>query len=244
MPHPATFLLPLCLLLSWPARAAEPLKLISDENAPFASTDPVSKAVTGITFEMVSEASRRAGIPYTIELYPWARAIWRGQNETDTCVYPVARLAQRESQFQWVGPLSKNTWVLYARSDFRGAIGTLEDARKYKIGGLLQDGPSVFLASHGVDVELLGTNELNFNKLLAGRIDLWATGYFRGKLVAKGSAETIKPVFVIHEVDHYLACHLKVPQRRIRALNQAVASMWQDGWMKRVNDKYERWSAD
>lgn len=239
MPPFPIILLPLLLMLALPARAAEPLKLISDENAPFASTDPVRHTVTGITFEMVAEAARRAGVPYTAELYPWARALWRGQNEAGTCVYPVARLAQREAQFQWVGPLSKNTWVLYARGDFRDTIGKLEDAKKYRIGGLLQDGPSIFLEAQGIDVQLVGTNELNLNKLAAGRIDLWATGYYRGKLVAKGSAVDIKPVFVIQEVDHYLACHLKVPARQIKALNQAVAGMWQDGWMKRINERYE-----
>lgn len=236
-----------CIALSvlWlglsPARASEPLKFVSDENAPFASTDAATHAITGITVEMVAEAARRAKVPNTVALYPWARAYWLALNEADTCVYPVARLAQRESQFQWVGPLSKNTWVLYARSDFPGTLASLRDARKYKVGGLLQDGPSVYLQSKGVVVDLVGTNELNLQKLRAGRIDLWATGYFRGKLVAgKGNVPGIKPVFVINDVDHYLARNLKVPAHAVKAMNDAVDSMWQDGWMQRLNELYQR----
>ena len=244
MPLLARFLrFSLPLLLAAPAWALEPLKMVSDENAPFAFTDRASKSIAGITFEMVAEAARRADISYKSALYPWARAYWRAQSETDTCVYPVVRLPQRESLFQWVGPLSKNTWVLYARSDFRDTVGALADIKKYRVGGLLQDGPSVFLQSQGVTVDLVGTNELNLNKLAAGRIDLWATGFFRGKLVAaKNNFSNIKAVFVIQEVEHYLACNLKVPPPVVKSMNQAVEAMWQDGWMKRINEKYEQQS--
>jgi polar amino acid transport system substrate-binding protein len=231
----------LWLGLSLPARASEPLKFVSDENAPFASTDAATQTIAGITVDMVAEAARRAELPNTMALYPWARAYWLAQNDADTCVFPVARLAQRESLFQWVGPLSRNTWVLYARKDFRGTLGRLDDAKKYKVGGLVQDGPSVYLQSKGVYVDLVGTNELNLQKLRAGRIDLWATGYFRGKLVArKGNVPGIKPVFVIREVDHYLACNLNVPAHAVKAMNEAVEGMWQDGWMKHLNELYQR----
>lgn len=231
----------LLLVLVSPAWAAEPLKLVSDENPPFAAIDPVSKSVVGISYDMVAEASRRAGIPFVSEIYPWARAYWRAETENDTCLYPVARLPQREPLFQWVGPLSKNTWVLYARSDFRDTVGSLDDVKKYRVGGLLQDGPSVFLQAQGVSVQMVATNELNLHKLAAGRIDLWATGFFRGKLVAeKANIPNIKKVFVIQEVDHYLACNLKVPRATIKSLNKAVEAMWQDGWMKRLNEKYEQ----
>lgn len=190
---------------------------------------------------MVVEASRRAELPYKADMYPWARAYWMAQNEADTCVYPTIRLAQREPLFQWVGPLTKSTWVLYARSDFHKKLRTLGDVKKHRVGGLLQDGPSVYLVSQGVNVEMVGTNELNYNKLTAGRIDLWATGYYNGKLVApKSGRVNIKPVFVLQEVDHYLACNLKVPEQSIKAMNHAVSSMWLDGWMKRINDNYQK----
>ncbi|GAB2879141.1 ABC transporter substrate-binding protein [Pseudoduganella ginsengisoli] len=206
--------------------------------------DPVSKSIGGLTFEMVAEASRRANIAGKMELNPWARAYWRAQNEADTCVYPVVRLAQRESQFQWVGPLSKNTWVLFAKSDFRQTVDSLDEAKKYRIGGLLQDGPSTFLQARDVNVELVGTNELNLNKLAAGRIDLWATGLFRGKLVAQKGNVPIKPVFVIQEVDHYMACNLAVPYRMIEDLNKAVGTMWLDGSIKRLGENYQKKQLD
>ena len=226
--------------LAAPAGAAISLRLVSDENAPFASTDPVTKNIVGITAEMAAEATRRAGVTYTSGLFPWARAYYRAQTDADTCVYPVARLPEREQQFQWIGPLSKNKWMLFGRADFAGAVANLEEAKKYRIGGLVQDGPSVYLHQQGVSVELVGSNELNLNKLLAGRIELWATGYFRGKMIAaKANVADLKPVFMIQEVDHYLACNNKMPAELVKSLNQAVDSMWRDGWMKKILDRYQ-----
>ena len=226
--------------LGLPAQAAAPLKLVSDENAPFAFTDQKTRTIAGITTEMLAEAARRAGVRYSTALYPWARAFFRAQTDADTCVYPVARLPEREDKFQWVGPLNKNRWVLFARADFGDAIATLDDVRKYRVGGLLQDGPSVFLRSQGLSVDLVGANELNLNKLTAGRIDLWATGYYRGRIVATSAGAPLpKAVYVIKEVDHYLACNPKVGSGVIRELNAAVDAMWRDGWMKKTIERYQ-----
>jgi polar amino acid transport system substrate-binding protein len=223
-----------------PALSAQALKLLSDENAPFGYTDPITKKVTGVTAEMAVEASKRAMVPITLELFPWARAYSLAKSEPDTCVYPLARLPERESSFQWVGPLSSNKWVLFARSDFQGVVNNLTDVEKYVIGGLRLDGPAIFLKSKGLNVEMVADSKLNVRKLAAGRIDLWATGLYRGKAIAAeaGIAE-IKPVLVIKDVDHYLACNAKVPKDVVKALNRAVETMHGDGWIKKTSDRYQ-----
>jgi polar amino acid transport system substrate-binding protein len=217
----------------------QPIRLVSDENAPFAYTSSAG-LVVGISTEMALEATRRAGVPASIDLYPWARAYFRAQTVADTCVYPVARLPEREAQFQWVGPLNKNRWVLFARPDFAPAIADLADVRHYRVGGLLKDGPSLFLQGQGVEVAQVGTNELNLNKLMAGRIDLWATGYVRGKLIAaKARVGELKMAYVIKDVDHYLACNPKLPAAAIAALDAAILTMWQDGTARRISERYQ-----
>jgi len=221
------------------AGALEPIRLVSDENAPFAYTSAAGPVV-GISTEMALEAARRAGVPASVDLYPWARAYFRAQTVPDTCVYPVARLPEREAQFQWVGPLNKSRWVLFARPDFTPSIADLADVRRYRVGGLLKDGPSLFLQAQSVDVALVGTNELNLNKLMAGRIDLWATGYARGKIIAaKARAGELKIAYVIKEVDHYLACNPKLPATVMAALDAAILTMMQDGTAKRISDRYQ-----
>jgi polar amino acid transport system substrate-binding protein len=224
--------------LATPAHAA--LHLLTDENAPFGYTDPASQKITGITADMVVEAASRAKQPYVLEIFPWARAYSLAKNDPDTCVYPLARLPERESLFRWVGPLSVNTWVLYAKSSFQGEIGSLAALEKYTVGGLLQDGPAVYLKSQGVNVEMVGDNKHNLKKLAAGRIDLWATGLYRGRALATEEGITdIKPVYTIKEVDHYLACSPKTAESAVKALNHAVDTMRRDGWMKKVSERYQ-----
>jgi polar amino acid transport system substrate-binding protein len=236
-----TWRLPLILaaVVAGRAGAVEPIRLVSDENAPFAYTS-LAGPVVGISTEMALEAARRAGVAVSVDLYPWARAYFRAQTVADTCVYPVVRLPEREAQFQWVGPLNKNRWVLFARPDFAPGIADLADARRYRIGGLLKDGPSLFLQAQGVDVAQVATNELNLNKLMAGRIDLWATGYARGKIIAaKARVGELKIAYVIKDVDHYLACNPKLPAGALAALDAAILTMWQDGTAKRISDRYQ-----
>jgi polar amino acid transport system substrate-binding protein len=222
------------------ASPAQALKLLSDENAPFAYTDSSTQQIVGMTHEMVVEACKRAKVPCTIKLVPWARANVFAEADPDTCVYPLARLPERESLFQWIGPLSTNKWVLFARSDFQRAINDVDDAKNYAIGGLLRDGPTLFLRSKGISVDMVGDAALNVKKLAAGRIDLWATGLHRGRrLAAEAHITSIKPVFVLKEVDHYLACNPQVPTELIKSLNQAVETMRSDGVIKKITDQYQ-----
>lgn len=226
--------------LALPAVGTEAIKLVSTENAPFAYTSASTHQAIGLTTDIVATAAQRAAIPINVSLFPWARAYFLAQNNADTCVFPLARLPERERQFQWIGPLNKNRWVLFARSDFAAVIRSFDELRHYRIGGLIQDGPSVYLRARGVAVEQVSTNELNLNKLIAGRIDLWATGFHRGMLIAsKANAGVLKQAFVIQEVDHYLACNLKLPAETVVALNLAAEAMWHDGTMKKINERYQ-----
>ncbi|NRR29458.1 ABC transporter substrate-binding protein [Oxalobacteraceae bacterium] len=225
--------------LAGAAGAAEPVRLVSSENPPFAYAGAVAGQVHGVSTEMAREAARRASVSASVTLLPWPRAYSRAQTDADTCVFPVARLPEREALFRWIGPLNKNRWVLFARPDFLAPITSVPEARRYRIGGLLQDGPSLFLLGQGVEVDQVATNELNLNKLMAGRIDLWATGFLRGKMIAaKAGAGELKVAHTLRDVDHYMACNPKLPAATLAALEQAVAAMWQDGTMRKISEHY------
>lgn len=215
------------------------IKLVTDENAPFAYTDPASKKIVGTSTDMVEEAARRAKVPFKTEIVPWARANMLAKSDAEACIFPLARIAEREALFRWVGPLTSNKWVLYGRTNFPDTITSLSDLGKYSIGGLLDDSPSMFLKSKGVNVDMVADNTFNVKKLAAGRIDLWATGLARGKILAAEVGVTdLKPVFTIKEVEHFLACNLAVPEETIKSLNQAVSAMQQDGAIKKIYERY------
>ena len=74
----------------------------------------------------------------------------------------------------------------------------------------------------------------------AGRIDLWATGLYRGKeIAAEAGIKEIKPVLLIKDVDHFLACNSKVPEHVVQTLNRAVETMRSDGSIKQISERYQ-----
>jgi polar amino acid transport system substrate-binding protein len=219
--------------------AAHALDITTEENAPFNYLD-AQQHIAGISTEIVMELGKRAGIPMKLQLTPWARAYSLALNVADTCVYSTARLPERETLFKWVGPISVNKWALFARGDFNQHIDSIDDARKYRIGGVVMDGKVTYLKSLGFsNIDSVNDDTLNVAKLMAGRVDLWIAGLYKGKeLVAQSGAKNIKPVFTVREVEYYLACSPKTPDATIHSLMNELQALQKEGFVKAVTERY------
>lgn len=224
------------MLMTTPVYA---LDITTEDNAPFNYLD-ANRKVTGISTEIVQELGRRAGIPMKIQVTPWTRAYQAAMDSADTCVYSTVRLPEREALFKWVGPISVNKWTLFAKSDFNKRLDTLDDARSYRIGGVSMDAKAMYLKSLGfTNFDLVGDDNLNLAKLMAGRIDLWISGLYKSKeLTEQISVKNIKPVLVVREVEYHLACNLKTPDATITTLNQTLQTLRKEGFVKAVSDRY------
>ena len=220
------------------ATSAQALDLVTEDNAPFNYSD--GQQVTGISTEILLEMGKRANVPLKVQMLPWARAYQSALNLPDTCVYSTVKLPEREAWFKWVGPLTVNKWALFARSDFSRPLNSIEDAKHYRIGGVTMDAKAMYLKSLGfTNIDLVGDDNLNLAKLIAGRIDLWISGLYKGKESASHvGSKTVKPVMIVREVDYYLACNLKTSDTAIAALTQALGSLQKEGFVKSVADRY------
>lgn len=221
------------------AGPAAALDLTTEDNAPFNYVD-ANRHVAGISTDILVEMGRRAGVPIKIQVTPWARAYQTALNSADNCVYSTVRLPEREVLFKWVGPISTNKWALFAKSDFNKPLATIEDARNYRIGGVIMDAKAMYLKSLGfANFDLVGDDKLNMGKLLAGRIDLWISGLYKGReMAAQVGIKNIKPVFIVREVEYYLACHPKTSDATLTALNNALMAMQKEGVVKKVTEHY------
>lgn len=230
----------LAFLFSASAASAAPLRIIA-EHAPPASMIE-GGIVTGRETDKVREMMARTGTDFHLELLPWKRAYMLAQNEATTCVYPTARTPEREHLFKWVGPTDEADWELWGRADHPFTLRTLEDARKLRIGTYNGDARDDFLRSRGFIVEPVTNDLVNPQKLLMGRIDLWAVG--RRALAPMNQFEwsdKIVPLLVFNRVKIHLACNLAVPDAVIARLNAALEEMRRDGTMVRLEKKYEFW---
>jgi polar amino acid transport system substrate-binding protein len=230
----------LCAAAAAHAQTA-PLTILTEHAPPTSML--ADGSVVGSGSDKVREVMLRTGVAYTIELQPWKRAYTAALTRPDTCVFSTTRLPEREQLFKWIGPTDGAEWVLLGRADRHYALTTLDDARKLRIGTYNGDARDTFLRERGFNVDPVQDDMINPQKLLMGRIDLWAASLRRGSvlLAQNGWTDKIVPVLSLKRVDVYLACNRSVPDALVARMNVAVEAMNRDGTMKKIDRKYEGW---
>ncbi|WP_373974100.1 ABC transporter substrate-binding protein [Chitinibacter sp. SCUT-21] len=226
-------------LLFAPAQARANLTLIVGNNPPF--NDIQNEKASGMVVSIIEQLMSYAELKYRFVQYPWARALSTAQTETDTCIFSLARLPIREDAFIWIGPLAQNKWTFFALRERNLTIKTLDDARKYSIGGQRKDGKVQFLESNGFTVDLAAEEEQSMKKLYAGHIDLVAGGLFTAKLIAQSigaDPQKIKPLYIFHTADLYLGCSKSTSASHITKLKAALQRMRSDGSLQKITDQY------
>jgi polar amino acid transport system substrate-binding protein len=230
------------------ALAAPPARLtILTEYSPPASMleNGNTGRVTGSGSDKVREVLERTGVTYTMELQPWKRAYTAAREQIDTCVFSTTRLPEREPLFKWIGPTDSAEWVLLGRADRHYALRSLEDARALRIGTYNGDARDTWLRERGFKVDPAHNDMINPQKLLLGRIDLWAASLRRGSALLEQNGWTgrIVPVFSFKQVDVYLACNRSVPDALVARMNAAIEAMHRDGTMRKIDKRYDNWHA-
>jgi len=225
-----------------PGRA---LTLLTEENPPFNYVE--NGKLTGLVTGLVVDAMKRANVPYTMEVLPWNRAYMRAQAEKDTCLFATARLDNREKLFNWVGPLASNLWAVYGRGDFAGTVRQLPDLKSYRIGGVVNDAKVEYMKENGVtNIRQAPEDRLNPPRLFLAaedpnRIDLWVTGFYGARDVARvAKVSDLKLVFILREIPLYLACSPQTSPAVVKALSDAVDKMRAEGVLARAIAEYEK----
>jgi len=218
---------------------AQSLTFLTEENPPFNFAQAGKPA--GISTDVVNEMIKRAGVQPRFEILAWDGAYRRAQADKDTCLYSTARLSNRENLFQWVGPIATNKWVLVAPDDFAGTIKSDADARKYKIGAVKTDAKAEFLRSKAItnifefDKEVQIPPQLFLKKDDPARIDLWVSGLYAYKTVAKqAKVGGVKSVYVAGQQNLYLACSPRTTGDAFKRLIAAEQSMRKDGSLAKL----------
>jgi polar amino acid transport system substrate-binding protein len=189
------------------------------------------------------EMLTRVGVDFEISMLPWKRAYSAALTNPSTCVYSTTRTPEREHLFKWVGPTDEGDWVLMGVAGRKYNLRTLEDARNLRIGTQFGDARNDYLRAHGFETDAAHTDTINPQKLLLGRIDLWAASMRRGTtaLAARGLAGKIVPVLVFNHIQVYLACNVSVPDALIERMNATLEAMARDGTSRRIDRKYENY---
>ncbi|MCX7290894.1 MULTISPECIES: substrate-binding periplasmic protein [Janthinobacterium] len=213
--------------------AAADVRVVGEHLPPSSMME--GNVVVGRETLKVREIMARAGLSYGIELLPWKRAYAQALREADTCIFSTTRTQEREAQFRWIGPLNEAEWVLYGLAERHLALRTLDDARGLVIGTVLGDARDDYLRQRGLSVAPVTQEWLNPQKLLLGRIDLWAVGMAVGSkpFAGKQWEGKVVPLLTFNRVQTYLACNKQLPEAQVAAMQRAAAAMRRDGSMAR-----------
>jgi polar amino acid transport system substrate-binding protein len=134
--------------------------------------------VRGRATETVLKVLARAGLDYTITLYPWPRAYRMAQERENVLVYAMIKTPAREKIFQFVGQVMEGDrfyfFGLSGRSDIQ--LATPFDAKKFRIATSQDSAMMAFLQDNGFPhIQPLFDIQLGFKQLQYGRVDLILT---------------------------------------------------------------------
>lgn len=196
--------------------------------------------ISGLCTDMVKAMMANVKYDYVMKLRAWSWAYKWVQTRKNHGLFCTARTAQREDQFQWVGPLASIKWTLFAAPDSDITLSSIEDARKYKIAGYKGDVMSDFLADKGYDMVMGMSGEQNPRRLVLGQVDLWVTDGLVGPLVAKEKydIEGLKPVLVFRETPMYLAISKQTDPKIVADLQRGLDEARASGQLAAISKQY------
>ena len=196
--------------------------------------------IEGIAADIVREMFKRAGIHYNLTLrFPWERIYKLALEKPGYGVFVAARLPEREELFKWVGPIGPDDWVLLGRSDSSIVLNSLEDAKQYKVGAYKGDAIAEHLVEKGLQPITALRDQLNASKLMAGQIDLWATGDPAGRYLAKQEGVSgLKTILRFDSAELYLALNKQVPDEVVRKLQGELDKMRAEGVVDSMTKRY------
>ncbi|WP_292593993.1 transporter substrate-binding domain-containing protein [Mesotoga sp. UBA5847] len=84
---------------------------------------------TGFVTEMVKEILRRNDMSGEILIVPWSIGYELASNLPNVFLFSMDQTEQRRDNFEWIGPVGKNTAYLYARKDTDAPATDLESAK-------------------------------------------------------------------------------------------------------------------
>ena len=155
----------------------ETYKIGLGEWEPFVSSKDKSKAICE---EIVQEALKLEGVDVLNDYLPWKRSYEKTRMGEYHGTYPWSKTKEREGIFYYSEPLIKEKEVFFHLKSTNFDWDTLEDLKKYKVGVTNGYKDQDIYKKYGIKADVVSKEELNFKKMLAGRIDVYAASFFVG----------------------------------------------------------------
>ncbi len=209
-----------------------------------------NERLQGISVDLLTLMFERSGSSQSrddIKLLPWARGYYYALNAKNYSLFSTTRTTERENKFKWVGPITSTTISLSAKKERGIIINTIDDAKQYTIGSVIEGVGEQLLIKEGININKLIRNggvDVLFNSirmLNSGMIDIFAyeENVFRWEIKERGFIPDLyETVFVLKKGYIYYAFNKETPDSVIIQLQNALDELKKDGTHQKILDNY------
>lgn len=185
-----TALLLFLLAISYNAFANETVRFAIGEWAPYTSaTDANGRLLE----KVVAESFKLEGIDVKFEYFPWKRSYALAESGKFDGTFPWAMTEEHIKHFYFHKiSLIEDDGVFFHLKSLPFDWETLDDLKKYSVGVTIGYKEEGFYKENGINAQAVPAEDLNFKKMLAGRIDTYQTS----KIVGYA---TIRKIFTAEE---------------------------------------------
>lgn len=198
---------------------------------------------SGLVTDMVRKIAARQGIPDNIRLTSWKNAYNMARVHPKVVLFSAERTPEREKLFQWVGPVGKNSAMLYAKKGAGIRVNSLEEAKAI---GAIATTTNWFTEQH---LKREGFKNLrsspdpreNVRQLMKGEVQLSIfTDITIPEIVrdAGYGMDDLEPVFTVSQTDFYIAVSRDTPAEVVQAWQTTLDSMKRDGSFESIYRRY------
>lgn len=239
----------ICLLIFTPyvdaaqkqSKAVTSLTILTEEYPPV--TFMKDGKVTGLATDIVREIIARQGIGDNIRLMPWDEAYSIAIKTPNVVLFSAERTEKREKLFQWVGPIGKNSAIIYAKKGSGIKINNLEDAKKL---------PAIATTTNWFTEQYLKgkgfTNLIssplpttNIKQLMDGTVQVSVfTDITIPEIVKKAgyTMDDIEPIFTVSNTYFYIAISKGTSKDIVKKWQTELNNMKKDGTFERIYRNY------
>ncbi len=236
--------LALLILISFNSVKAETLTMAIGEWAPYTSnTDPNGK----IAEVLIREVYKRVGIEVQFKYYPWKRSFELVKKGKFAATFPWLQIEERKTMFIFPKEsLYQQKEVFFHLKDLDFKWETDEDLKQYRIGGVLGYAHVKLLEDKGLTLDVISSDEQNFKKILARRIDIFSSSFIVGYSLINKLFDPSKAVlFTNHpkpltKDDMFLLISKNIPNGKELAdqFDKGIKELKASGEYDRIFDKF------
>jgi polar amino acid transport system substrate-binding protein len=236
------FLLFVSALLCSANLCAQSLSIYCEDDTPLQFVGADGK-LTGFSIEIVQEIQKRVGNTDQIHMVPWARGLGILNTEPNSILFSMARTAERDAQYQWIGPITETTYGFYVKADSPLKITSREEAKKVGLIGVYRDDVrDQFLTRQGfTNLDRANSNVSSFRKLMLGRNAMYADSPLGVKGLAEKAGYKLTDVRVAYnflKIQLYIAASKQTDPALVAKWNAALESMKKESAFMKIHRKY------